>query len=107
MNLGDGPPTPNTRLPTPVSQHPSPNTQHPLLVVRGLTKRYPGVLANDGVDFDLRVGEIHGLFGENGAGKSTLMNVLYGLATPDAGEMLLRGRPYRPASPGDAIAAGV
>jgi simple sugar transport system ATP-binding protein len=73
----------------------------------GITKRFPGVLANDRVDFDLATGEIHGLLGENGAGKSTLMNVLYGLYLPDQGEVRLRGEPVRIVSPHDAIARGV
>ena len=58
----------------------------PVLTMRGITKRYPGVLANDAIDLDLRPGEIHALLGENGAGKSTLMNILYGLAVPDEGD---------------------
>jgi general nucleoside transport system ATP-binding protein len=78
-----------------------------VLEARGITKRYGGVAANDGVDLDLREGEIHCLLGENGAGKSTLMNVVYGLVAPDAGELRLRGRPIAPRSPRDAIALGI
>jgi len=77
------------------------------LEMRGITKRYPGVVANDGIDLDLRRGEIHALLGENGAGKTTLMNVLYGLATPDAGEILIDGEAVRIAGPSDAIARGI
>jgi ABC-type uncharacterized transport system ATPase subunit len=77
--------------------------QAPALEMRGITKRYPGVLANDSIDLDVRPGEIHALLGENGAGKTTLMNILYGLAVPDAGEILLDGRPVEIASPHDAI----
>ncbi len=65
----------------------------PVLELRGITKQFPGVLANDHVDFDLRKGEVHALLGENGAGKSTLMSILYGLYTADSGEMLLNGKP--------------
>ncbi|MBX7214787.1 MAG: ABC transporter ATP-binding protein [Thermoflexales bacterium] len=73
----------------------------------GITKRFPGVLANDGVDFDVRAGEIHALLGENGAGKSTLMRQLYGLYKPDAGEIRLNGAARRFNSPSDAIHAGI
>ena len=79
----------------------------PALEMRGITKRYPGVLANDHIDLDLRRGEIHALLGENGAGKTTLMNILYGLARPDEGEILLDGQPVRIAGPSDAIARGI
>jgi ABC-type uncharacterized transport system ATPase subunit len=79
----------------------------PVLELRGITKRFPGVLANDHVDFDLRKGEVHALLGENGAGKSTLMNILYGLYSPDDGEILLTGKPTEIGSPHAAIAAGI
>ncbi|HSH22278.1 MAG TPA: ATP-binding cassette domain-containing protein, partial [Candidatus Caenarcaniphilales bacterium] len=79
----------------------------PALEMRGITKRYPGVVANDRIHFDVRPGEIHALLGENGAGKTTLMNVLYGLTTPDEGEILLDGQPIRIAGPADAISRGI
>ncbi len=79
----------------------------PALEAIGITKRFPGVLANDGVDFRLQPGEIHALLGENGAGKSTLMNILYGLYPPDQGEIKIDGRPARIATPHDAIALGI
>ncbi len=79
----------------------------PLLELRGITKRFPGVLANDNVNFDLRSEEVHALLGENGAGKSTLMNILYGLYTPDEGEILLRGKPIALGSTKAAIEHGI
>jgi len=78
-----------------------------VLELRGITKRFPGVVANDSIDFDLRRGEVHALLGENGAGKSTLMNVLYGLYNPDEGEIRVNGEPVRMASPQEAIARGI
>ncbi len=79
----------------------------PALELRGITKQFPGVLANDHIDFDLRRGEVHALLGENGAGKSTLMNVLYGLYHPDEGEIRVKGEPVRMHSPRDAIQHGI
>jgi ABC-type uncharacterized transport system ATPase subunit len=79
----------------------------PELEMRGITKRYPGVVANDGIDLAVARGEIHALMGENGAGKSTLMGILYGLVSPDEGEVLLAGTPVRFHSPIDAIAHGL
>ncbi len=78
-----------------------------VLELHGITKRFPGVLANDHIDLDLKEGEIHALLGENGAGKTTLMNILYGLYAPDEGEIRVRGRKVEIRSPSDAIAAGV
>ena len=79
----------------------------PLLSIRGLTKAYPGVVANDTVSFDIAPGEVHALLGENGAGKSTLVKMIYGLVKPDSGEMILRGTPYAPAEPRAARADGI
>ncbi len=79
----------------------------PVLELRGITKRFPGVLANDHIDLTLEKGEIHALLGENGAGKTTLMNILYGLYDPDEGEVFVNGKPLKLKSPSDAIAAGV
>ena len=78
-----------------------------VLEMKGVRKEFPGVLANDDVDLDVRRGEVHALLGENGAGKSTLMNILYGLYHPDAGEVLLHGKPVTFASARDAIQAGI
>lgn len=77
------------------------------LEMKGVTKRFPGVLANDRVDFDVRAGEVHALLGENGAGKSTLMKVLYGMYAPDEGELWLNGKPVSIHSPTDAIELGI
>ena len=77
------------------------------LELRGITKRFPGVIANEGVDLVVQPGEIHGLLGENGAGKTTLMNVLYGLYRPDEGEILIDDKPVQFSGPADAIAAGI
>src|SRR4029078_12097635 len=77
------------------------------LELRGITKQFPGVLANDHIDFDLRRGEVHALLGENGAGKSTLMSILYGLYTADSGQILLNGKPVSITSPKHAIELGI
>jgi general nucleoside transport system ATP-binding protein len=79
----------------------------PVLELRGITKQFPGVLANDHIDFDLKRGEVHALLGENGAGKSTLMSILYGLYTADSGEILMNGEPVEISSPNDAIELGI
>ena len=79
----------------------------PLLSMQAITKRFPGVLANDRVSFEVRAGEVHALLGENGAGKTTLMNILYGLYRPDGGEVHLHGRRVSFASPREARDAGI
>jgi general nucleoside transport system ATP-binding protein len=78
-----------------------------VLEMREIRKVFPGVVANDGVSFDVRRGEVHALLGENGAGKSTLMNILYGLYKPDGGEIVLKGNPVSFSSARDAIEAGI
>ncbi|MGH3132888.1 MAG: ABC transporter ATP-binding protein [Gaiellaceae bacterium] len=78
-----------------------------VLELHGITKQFPGVLANDHIDFDLRQGEVHALLGENGAGKSTLMSILYGLYHPDEGEIAIQGETVRISSPREAIERGI
>jgi len=79
----------------------------PLVSLKGITKHFPGVVANAGVDLEVWPGEIHALLGENGAGKSTLMNILTGIYRPDAGDILIEGYAARFDTPQDAIAAGI
>ena len=78
-----------------------------VLEARGITKRFPGVLANDQIDFEIKVGEIHAILGENGAGKTTLMKILFGQYQPDEGEILIAGKPVKFRSPLDAIDQGI
>lgn len=78
-----------------------------LLSIKGLTKAYPGVVANDDVSFDIMPGEVHSLLGENGAGKSTLVKMIYGLVRPDSGTMTMNGAPFTPTEPRAARASGV
>ena len=77
------------------------------LELKGITKRFPGVIANDSVDLTVTPGEVVALLGENGAGKSTLMNVLYGLYSADEGEILINGEPLTLGSPAESIDAGI
>jgi len=86
---------------------PSGQTRIKTLEMQGITKRFPGVLANDRVDFDVCSNEVHALLGENGAGKSTLMKILYGMYHPDEGEILINGQPVMIASPNDSINLGI
>ena len=86
---------------------PSHASSEPLLRLRGITKRFTGVLALDGVDFDLRPGELHVLFGENGAGKSTLINVIAGTFAPDGGEFQYHGQQIHNLTPHRARAIGI
>ena len=79
----------------------------PLLQIDGVTKAYPGVVANDTVSMRIAPGEVHALLGENGAGKSTLVKMIYGLVRPDSGEMSFAGVRFAPATPQAARAAGV
>ena len=77
------------------------------LELKGITKRFGALVANDQIDLSVAPGQVHALLGENGAGKTTLMNVLYGLLQPDEGEILLDNKAVRFHSPKDAIAAGI
>ncbi len=79
----------------------------PLVRMEGIVKRFPGVLANDHIDFELLPGEIHALLGENGAGKTTLMNILYGIYQPDEGQIFVKGKRVKIRSPKDAIRLGI
>jgi ABC-type uncharacterized transport system ATPase subunit len=78
-----------------------------VLEARGITKRFPGVVANDHINFEIQAGEIHAILGENGAGKTTLMNILFGLLQPDEGEIYIRGERVKFRSPRDAINMGI
>ena len=89
------------------SVHGRMSAPQPLVELRGIAKDFPGVRANDGVDFELRPGEVHALLGENGAGKTTLMNVLAGLVHPDEGSITIRGEAVELRSPRDAIDLGI
>lgn len=84
-----------------------PKAAIPILSMRGIVKRFPGVVANDDVSFDVLPGEVHALLGENGAGKTTLISILYGLQQPDGGEIRLDGQPVRLGSPRQAMARGI
>jgi simple sugar transport system ATP-binding protein len=78
-----------------------------LLELDGISKSYPGVIANSNISFDINVGEVHALLGENGAGKSTLVKIIYGLVKPDSGNLLLNGAPFKPGTPSEARKAGI
>jgi general nucleoside transport system ATP-binding protein len=92
---------------TDTNKLPSGQSRIDQIEMHGISKRFPGVLASDHVDFDVKSGEVHALLGENGAGKSTLMKILYGLYHPDEGEILINGKPVTINSPNDAINLGI
>jgi simple sugar transport system ATP-binding protein len=83
------------------------NSESPVLMMQGICKRFPGVVANDNINLEVHAGEIHALLGENGAGKTTLMSILCGLYQPDAGAIIWKGRLVRIASPRQAAALGI
>ncbi|MFK7893942.1 MAG: ATP-binding cassette domain-containing protein, partial [Granulosicoccus sp.] len=83
------------------------STGTPLLTLQGIDKRFPAVIANDGIDIDIHPGEIHAILGENGAGKSTLMKIIYGVVQPDAGTMLWQGEPVTIRNPSHARSLGI
>jgi ABC-type uncharacterized transport system ATPase subunit len=93
-------------MPEPAIRREPPGTP-PIVYLKGIAKYFPGVVANEDVDLEVRAGEIHALLGENGAGKSTLMNILTGIYKPDAGEIIIDGYARAFASPVEAIAAGI
>ena len=78
-----------------------------MLEINGISKTYPGVIANSDISFNINTGEVHALLGENGAGKSTLVKIIYGLVKPDSGNLLLNGVPFRPGTPSEARKAGI
>ncbi len=84
-----------------------PGTRSPAIELKGIVKRFPGVVANDGIDLSVSPGSIHAIVGENGAGKSTLMKILYGEQRPDEGTITVRGVEQSFKSPRDAIAVGI
>ena len=86
---------------------PNPQNQSPMIALRGVTKSFPGVLANDHIDLDIYNAEIHALLGENGAGKSTLMKILFGFYRADGGEIMLNGKSILIRSPRDARAVRI
>jgi general nucleoside transport system ATP-binding protein len=106
MDGESAPPDRSVGLKNGAPYRPAPGTP-PIVLLQGVSKYFPGIVANQAVDLEVRPGEIHALLGENGAGKSTLMNVLTGIYQPDAGEIVIDGYARRLASPVEAIAAGI